>query len=318
MNSINEVMFVYVNKKISSFAKYIEKDGEIVEPLMANDSAFLLILEKILAKKNLKIARKYNKKVIDFEGIIIIFDANATYDKLLYLSNYSKAKKKILLIWNPIESIKMDVEDIKKLGFDVWSYSEEQCNKYLVKQIDYFYCESMYTEALKDNKIEYDVIFVGKDKNRKRYIQNLRSKKYFCDLNWNLYLTATHFWEILFHPFYKKSVSYSKVQVMQNKSKAILEIVPSDTVDITMRTVDSIILKKKLITNSTKIISKEYYDPNNVFIIGKDNEETIFDFLNSGYNDVSLEMIKQHKLSVWKEKLLNDKPLNRDYLNQMQ
>ena len=212
----------------------------------------------------------------------------------------------------------MDVEDIKKLGFDVWSYSEEQCNKYLVKQIDYFYCESMYTEALKDNKIEYDVIFVGKDKNRKRYIQNLRSKKYFCDLNWNLYLTATHFWEILFHPFYKKSVSYSKVQVMQNKSKAILEIVPSDTVDITMRTVDSIILKKKLITNSTKIISKEYYDPNNVFIIGKDNEETIFDFLNSGYNDVSLEMIKQHKLSVWKEKLLNDKPLNRDYLNQMQ
>ena len=94
MNSINEVMFVYVNKKISSFAKYIEKDGEIVEPLMANDSAFLLILEKILAKKNLKIARKYNKKVIDFEGIIIIFDANATYDKLLYLSNYSKAKKK--------------------------------------------------------------------------------------------------------------------------------------------------------------------------------------------------------------------------------
>ena len=217
----------------------------------------------------------------------------------------------VFVIWNPIEYVKIDLKKLKKIGFDIWSYDKEQCDKYKVKQNLSFFCKSMYPlDEMEQIEIKNDICYVGKDKGRFDKIKKLIKNNGWEKQKWNLYITADHFWQRFKNKNYKKNISYLDVQKIQAASKSILEIVPSQSVNITMRAIDAMVLNRKLVTDSKNAVNMDYYNKNNVFVIGVDEPDSMEDFLNLPYVPVDKSIVEKYELKNWTDRIINDKPVN--------
>ena len=186
-----------------------------------------------------------------------------------------------------------------------------------LKQNAHFCCESMYKEAKRytkqyQGKKEYDIVFSGKDKGRLEYLYSLMKKKYWKKFRWGLYISPDHFWQIFQKKIYRMVLPYHKLLCWQAKGKAVLEMVPSSLNIPTMRTVDAMSLRQKLITNNQRVMENDYYYPENIFIMGVDREEELENFINSPFRPIPRQVWKELSLDRWIERFVKDQPVNKD------
>lgn len=66
-----------------------------------------------------------------------------------------------------------------------------------------------------------------------------------------------------------------------------------------MRTIETLGSKKKLITTNTEIENYDFYIPNNICIINRDNPEISESLLRSVYEDLDGELYFKYSLSGW-------------------
>ena len=64
---------------------------------------------------------------------------------------------------------------------------------------------------------------------------------------------------------------------------------------------ESIFFNRKLITTNIFVKQCDFYDPNNIFIYGEDNNENIKPFLNLKYNPVSYDILNKYDINKWIE-----------------
>lgn len=305
------IRFVMPSKKYDIFAKHIAASGYPVYCFQKYDHGFMNGIH-MLGRKfvNDAIPRIYDDRLINYGGIYIIFDALVEMTDLIWLKKNNPNARCVLLIWNPVSKTSVDIDAAKQMGYEVWSYGK-QCAQYHMKENLYFYCESMYEKALQtDARPQYDIIFAGKDKGRMDKIKELINQNGWQKLKWNLYFTPDHFWQIFKKKEYRRTLDYEDVQMMQANAKAIMELMPAPDADITMRTLDSLILKRKLITDAKEIKERDYYNPNNVFVIGDDPADALEEFLNKPYVPISEDIVKRYTLDEWVKRIVNDTPVN--------
>ena len=58
-------------------------------------------------------------------------------------------------------------------------------------------------------------------------------------------------------------------------------------------------LEKKIITNKQDINKYDFYNSNNIFILGKDCIDDLKDFIISPYKDIPYEIEKKYDLEYW-------------------
>lgn len=66
----------------------------------------------------------------------------------------------------------------------------------------------------------------------------------------------------------------------------------------TLRTIESLFLSKKLITNNKNIIKEDFYNPNNIFILDN-NYNNIKKFLERPYKSISNEIKEKYLTRSW-------------------
>lgn len=310
----SECALVFWSIKSALFAKYILQEGYRVENAYYGDCNIMFRLFRTvmfnISKKSASFW--YNRRLIDFEGVIIVFDSMITLHYLKWLLKKNPKARVIFCYWNPISRARLPIEEVKKTRCEIWSYGE-QCQTYGIKQNESFYLDEMYKKALsmKEKTAKYDVIFVGKDKGRLDALKKMVSEHHWDSLNWFWYICPDHFWQIFKKKEYKKQISYSEAQVLQVKSKALLELMPSALQATTMRTFDALILQKKLITNNLRACELPFYHPDNVFILGKDKDEDLPLFLEKPYARISGPLLNEYSFDKWIDRILKDTPINQ-------
>lgn len=314
LKNSEEVTFVFSSKmqKLTLYAPYLKKEGYNVASMFKYDNYISMGASHFIKKKfGKKTRRKYNPKLVNQKGLLLVFDSMIDLYDLNWLKKNNPDARCVFVIWNPIELIDLDLKKIKKIGYDIWSYDKDQCEKYHVKHSPSFFCKSMYPlDELDKIEIVHDACYVGKDKGRLRKINEIIDSNKWNKINWNLYVTPDHFWQRLKNKNYKKSISYLEVQRIQSASKAILEMVPSQSVNITMRAIDAMVLNRKLITDSKNVVNMDYYNENNVFVIGKDDSGDLEDFLNSPYVPIDNAIVEKYDIKNWVNRIINDEPLD--------
>ncbi len=307
----NKIRFIMQSKKNDIFAMHIMQDGYCVKTFQRFDN-LLCNAWNVLCRRFIShsIPRIYDPNLKDYKGIYIVFDGLVEMVDLAWLKKNNPVARLILVVWNPVSRIKLDLDAARQMGYEVWSYGK-QCAQYHMKENLYFYCESMYEKALQtDARTQYDIIFAGKDKGRMDKIKELINQNGWQKLKWNLYFTPDHFWQIFKKKEYRRTLDYEDVQAMQANARAIMELMPAPDADITMRTLDSLILKRKLITDAKEIKERDYYNPNNVFVIGDDPADALEEFLNKQYVPISEDIVKRYTLDEWVKRIVNDTPVN--------
>jgi len=102
--------------------------------------------------------------------------------------------------------------------------------------------------------------------------------------------------------FYLNTMYLSKVEVIyyiMSQGKAILEIIDAGFEWETQRPLLALSNNKKLITNNISIKREKYYSPDNIFILGSDNEKDLIGFLNKPFKTISADIMNYYNVEEW-------------------
>lgn len=107
----------------------------------------------------------------------------------------------------------------------------------------------------------------------------------------------------------KKDFEYNKINPQKivdvyNKSKCILDIQHTQQSGLTMRTFETLGMHKKIITTNSSIAHYDFYNPNNILIIDRENVKIPLEFFESEYIDLPESIYEKYSLKNWVINLL--------------
>lgn len=228
------------------------------------------------------------------DTVIIIFDSPIWMKTVSYIrEKYSNARI-VFWYWNIVKDKEILLTIIKNTNA-VYSFDDSDAKKYNINHHAQFYWRS----DLARKKAIYDVLFVGKNKGRlgaleKVYIdlteKNL--KPYFYVLKDKRSDKS----EVI--NLRDESLDYTQVLELINLSKVILEINQEDQHGLTLRAMESLFLKKKLITNNERIQSCDFYNQENIRVFGE-NINVDAGFINKPFKNVDDELLDAYTFDSW-------------------
>ena len=267
-----------------------------------SESMFCRVLRKVILKLSFPIEEvifgNWTADIKDFDEIIV-FDTGNAKEIVRFIKRKYPQKRVIMWYWNSVmDSVLPD--GFKQIDAELWTFDPADAKKYGLGLNTQFYIEdnlkidSMQTEA------SQDVFYVGADKGRAKYLAEMEPyfKKFGVTYNYNLvqYRGSTNEYNIE----YKPQLTYKEVVECSATSKAIIDLVAEWQTGLTLRPLEALVLKKKLITNMKSIVNEPLYNKNNVFILGVDNLNCIGDFIDSDYDLLNhAELIEYYSFNSW-------------------
>lgn len=287
----------------------------------AFERAFVKIVPNILKIKTIKYYKEIieNNKNIKFDYIIICRCDVIDETILNELKNTFCNSKFILYLGDAIKNIvgiKPKIKYFNKvLTFDHQDLAENSNFEFL----PYFFSDHYRSNSKKkDCDYIYDISFIGtihsdRYKIIKRFLQicneyNLESYIY-------PYLQSEfmYYYYRIFDKSFKKSkkkdfeynkINPQKIVDVYNKSKCILDIQHTQQSGLTMRTFETLGMHKKIITTNSSIAHYDFYNPNNILIIDRENVKIPLEFFESEYIDLPESIYEKYSLKNWVINLL--------------
>ena len=262
----------------------IQKSGyDIKNPYVGNKAYKRIFRELDFHLNHAKKERWYNTENITNKRMIVVFDPLITADYMRWLTTKNPYAKVILFYINKVTDVNNpDQYDRDRIA--IWTGDEEDSIKYGLN----YYDGISYFKVCKVNKQYplYDIFFVGKDKGRLDYL--LEMKRRFEDLGIRAYfhIVAERKLSLKRNLHYKPFMPYEDVLKVIGQTKAILYLSSGAQDGITMRVMESLIHRVKLVTDNKKLMEYDFYDSENIFILGERSIEELPAFLNSPYKDV--------------------------------
>ena len=199
--------------------------------------------------------------------------------------------KKFFWIWNPIKlnqnaRFETAFTIMRKLGFTPSTFDPSDARRYKLVLFSQFF---RMNQPEISEETEYDFYFVGFEKGRRQVLDQLEKSLsgYKC------------FFKVVND--IKECISYEENILNIAKSKCLVDIVQEGQDGITLRPLEALAFKKKLITNNKKVRELDFYNPNNVFILGVDSMEKMEAFVHSDWADVDERIVKNHDVNSWVE-----------------
>lgn len=235
------------------------------------------------------------KRLLKDVDIIVLPDSIATNPVLKYLKRRKTSKQRLILYcnnrYNLIRNISLELA--KKSGFELWSYNREDCLMYSLSYTNQFMDRKRILQVNRIDGITYDAVFVGSKKKRSKEIRNIKGT--LDDLALNTWFYVRNMVDLSGNKCIDDSfVDYDYYLGIAKKSKCIVDIVSDSNEGLTMRPIEALFLKKKLITNYQGIVEEDFYKSENIFIYGKDNIKDLREFISSGFVDVDDDIVRKY------------------------
>lgn len=227
---------------------------------------------------------KWKKNLKEYDTVIL-FD-NGYSDMI---SKYIKKKvnniRLILWFWNPVNEQSRNFLKDKYID-EIWTYDKNDAEKYNLKYNTQFYTKNIVINTLPKKQ---DILFLGREKGRKEEIDNLEKVCKKLNINFKAFIISNE----------KDYIPYTKYIEYLQESNAVLELVKEDIKGLTLRTLEALFFKKKLITNNRDIVNLQFYNANNIFVLGIDKLENLKIFMDKPYENIEQKVIDYHDFNEW-------------------
>jgi len=238
-----------------------------------------------------------------------------TIDKkiLSQLKNQQDNATFILYLWDSIKNYK-GKEKLLHYFDRAYSFDKEDTATYsTLTFLPLFYIPLYENTSNKNTKIKYDMCFLGTGhSDRYKIVKDI--EKIAKNMNLNIYSflylqSKIIFWiKKLFDSKMKNAQisDFSFISLNQNEllkkilqSNVIIDIEHQGQVGLTMRTIESLGCKKKLITTNKNIVEYDFYHTNNIYVIDRDNIELNKDFFKIPYKELEQSIYEKYALRSW-------------------
>lgn len=300
MNSEKFLLLQFVDYGIFPFK---EKDGKIyVRQLFKNNNK---LIDKAFRKATFYFNLPFYKKIFSHwlniakkVDTIIIFDNNYAPFVVRYLHRLFPRKKLIVWYWNIVAST-ISPKKFDRNIVELWSFDKKDCKKYSLKYNTQFYFKE-YIEKFHSNHFKYDIVYLGvlKNKDRLKKVEAIWKKLQEKNLNFKFFLVKGNeqFQDIK----YSAPMNYCEILKIVSESKCIVDISNLNQIGLSLRPLEALYLKKKLITDNNAITEEPLFNKKNILTVADMNNQNVHKFIErtfdlSNYN----ELIDYYSFEEW-------------------
>lgn len=235
----------------------------------------------------------------EYKEIIIFDTGNLNYIYTIFKKKFPNIKI-IVWFWNNVNQTINPKKLIRK-GADIWSFDYDDVNKYGFKYNSQFFVKTKMIFPYK--RYSQDVFYVGKDKDRAQILSQLIAELNNNNLTYNINLVKSANSINNYGIEYKEPMKYEDVLKNTIESRAIIDLVSYAQNGLTLRPLEALYYKKKLITNMKNITNYNFYKKNNIFIIGVDDFSELNEFITSDYDDSDWDkVVNYYEFDEWQKR----------------
>lgn len=294
---LERILFLWYNDS-DFYAIHSKKKGISVEQAYRNMSPISKVIRRIQLKFSLpNIVYWVNewKYKLEYYDVVIIHASILAPPLVKYIRNNNKYIRVIVWYWNPVSKC-VHPKVFDELECEIWSFDEKDCRQYEFKYNTQYHFKNI---KLDNHYNEYDVFFLGGDKGRAENLFELEDKLKKNGLKVYFHVTSTGKINKKYKKKYKKRISYEENLSIISKSKVILDYVSDNQSGLTLRPLESMFYRKKLISNDKNLVNKDFYKKQNIFILGKDNIKDLNNFINTPYSEISETILNKYDFDNW-------------------
>lgn len=273
--------------------KVLHDEGLTTQPpYYGNRNIFMRALRELYFRFNLPFKTIWFQPVKKEYPVFFIFADNIIPEYIEWLHDQYPTSKYIMCYMNNCNEL-TNPDRFRYDYLKMWSGDVNDCERYGINLIKN---SGAYGRnwIVKKEQPQYDIFFVGKDKGMKRLDTLLNLKKEFEALGLKPYfhIVAEHRYDRYRNKHYKAFMPYEECLRYLGISKSILYLGFGSQECVTIRIQESLIHGIKLVTDCSWIRKYDFYNPNNIFILGEDDLAGLPRFLNTPYEPVETELLK--------------------------
>jgi hypothetical protein len=311
---------------------YLETKGFVVD--FVNDRPYDSNIFKAIIRINRSIINQflyyfYKREVLkkssqDYELIFVIQGEGLVPKFLQWLRIKYRGTPMVCYLWDSIKN-KPKLQENFAYFDRIFSFDYKDAKKFDLDFVPLFFSPNI--ADAKNEKVLYDLSFVGTVHDDRALIvksikKNLSHLKLFVYLyspsRWIFYIR--HFFNLDFlkldfnHINFEK-LSYDEVQKIRLQSKVILDIHHRNQSGLTIRTIETIALGKKIATTNGDIKHYDFYDPHNIFILNRKDLRIPTSFFKSSYRPLSKNIIERYSLESFYQSIIGPYLDKKDHVS---
>lgn len=240
------------------------------------------------------------KKHLEEYPMIIVIASQYTPTILHWIHKKYPKIRLINYYWDKIEIARYPIE--YSSHFENWSFDKMDSQKYGFRYNPQYYSSKL---KLQDERVEYDISFVGADRGGMWTSRTELVNKYYNELK-NTDLKLFFYYvscdekgcrEIT----HEKKLSETEYLRIVAKSKAVFDIVEPGKEWMTLRPLLALTNGKKVITNYVQIINEAFYISDNIFIIAEDrlDIDRLKNFMEKPFVELKSNILELYEVETW-------------------
>lgn len=272
------------------------------------------ILKRKISKYFETIKSNALKKKYDL--VLVIYGQSFTCDMIKDLRQICTSAKFIFYMYDPI-NVMPDRLDFAKLFDKAYTFDMADFEKYKVFNfLPLFFAKDDYSKQ----EIQYDYYVLttampGKYRKIKEILNTIKNRnknvRIFdyqflqSKIVWLYYfITTSEFRWSKFWEFKYKRLTYSEANNILEQSNIIIDCPKEGQSGLTIRTLECLAAKKKMITTNKTINKYDFYRPENIYIY--ENKIDFNDiFFKSNFKDIPLEIKEKYSINNWASCILS-------------
>ncbi len=260
-----------------------------------------------------------NAVVTDYDYLLVVAPETITADFIKNLKLNNTKIKTVLYLW---DSIKNKKNASNLIGYFDKVVTFDKKDSFIDSRIEFlplFYIDGYAKDLSRLNNHHYQIAFIGTAHSGRYNLVTTIADSLGTDKK-NSYLfyyspsRLVFFLKKLFTSELKgmslKDISFNSmtskeiISVLAN-TKVVIDIEHPNQNGLTMRTIEMIGMQKKLITTNKSVMEYDFYNPNNILVIDRENPYIENSFLHSEYQPINSEIRKKYDISSWLINLLS-------------
>lgn len=275
----------------------------------------LLKVEPYIFRKRTK---RYYEKILNnhkgefFDYILIIKCDMLDEKELVKIKNAFPMAKMCLHVWDSIQNIPHILDKVSFFDYAT-SFDRMDCQNHPEFKFRPLFYSNDFIKNEATSDFLYDVSFCGTiHSERYKIIKQIKKqcekdgKKYYGfhylqnRLVYNFYkITKKEFRNTTYKDFDFEKKSSREIADIVKFSKTVVDIQHPKQIGLTMRTIEMLGMKKKLITTNQDIVNYDFYDARNIFVIDSKKPVIDMEFISKEYYDIDVEVYEKYSLEHW-------------------
>lgn len=286
LNKAQNVDLTYINIDSIPFS-YKNKISRITNSLLK-----LLSFSGLKEQNRTNFIKKSILKENLFDEILIIRPDKLERKALVFLRK--NTFRMTCFLFDGIENFK---NQKKTLSFfdTIYSYDKKDVEKYNFE----FLTNYIYDDEIETKEITNLAFNISSFDDRFTFLEKLThylSKK---GISFRFIIKKDKIFDHKNIEISNKYLSIGEVKNIIASSLVLVDIQKQNQYGLSFRVFEALGYKKKLITNNQDIVTYDFYNKNNIFVITEENYQVPLDFFQTDYVEIDMEILNKYKIENW-------------------